>query len=745
MYRILSYIVSGVSHRSVDSEAIQYAAGRGRFFIRHSAERQVSMGERAKKKILVVVESPSKAKTIGKMLGSRYKIVPSVGHVRDLPKSRLGINIENNFEPDYINIRGKGDVIKTLRKEAKSASRVLLATDPDREGEAISWHIAYILGLDINEPCRIEFHEITKTAVKNAVKNPRKLNLNVVDAQQARRVLDRLVGYQISPLLWRKIRRGISAGRVQSAALKILCDREQQIQDFVPEEYWTITADFTKSRKRFQGILTEYNGRKIEMTSGEEARRILQTVRDGTYTVVKVESREKRKKPSPPFTTSTLQQQASSQLNFNSRKTMQIAQQLYEGVNIKGRGTSGLVTYIRTDSVRISEEADRIVKKLISDDYGSQYLGTNEYVNRKKDIQDAHEAIRPSDPLLRPEDIKDSLSKDQYRLYDLIWRRFTASRMAQAVYDSMTVDVDNKGYLFHCTGSKMKFDGFTRVSGQSAEDKKRDPFPPLENGETLSLAKPPASEETNPYAEQHFTQPPARFTEASLIKYLEEKGIGRPSTYAPIVATLTERRYVKKEKKSLVPQDLGMQVSRLMDDYFGNIVDAGFTAQMESNLDSIEEDGTDWKAVVSDFYTDFEKDLKIAEESIEKTVVQDEPIGRDCPECGRPLVLKHGRFGEFIACSGYPECKYTDRVKYPVGVACPKCGKDIVRLKSRKGKIFYGCEGFPSCDVRFWNKPVNRQCPECGSLMTEKAGKKPSLICSNDECKHTEILSDDEK
>ena len=683
-----------------------------------------------KGKALVIVESPSKAKTIGKILGSRYKVIASVGHVRDLPKSKLGIDIEHNFEPQYISIRGKGDVIKMLKKEAKAASKVYLATDPDREGEAISWHIAYLLGIDEDAVCRVEFNEITKNAVKEAVKKPRKIDRRLVDAQQARRVLDRLVGYQISPLLWRKIRRGLSAGRVQSAALKILCDREREIQAFVPEEYWTVGASFEKSRKKFQAKLLEYEGKKIRPSTKEETNNVLAALEGGAYTVTRVEEKERMKKPLPPFTTSSMQQEASTKLNFNTKKTMMIAQQLYEGVDIKGLGTTGLVTYIRTDSVRISDVAREAAKNMILADYGPEYLGTNVYTNRKKDVQDAHEAIRPGNPELKPDDIKDSLTKDQYNLYRLIWCRFTASQMSNAVFDAVSADIVNNGYLFRATGSKLKFDGYLAVYNNTSEDEKNKLLPPLEKGEELKLI--------DLKGEQHFTQPPSRYTEASLVKDLEEKNIGRPSTYAPIVGTLAERKYVTREKKMLVPTELGLLVTELMETYFKDIVDVGFTAEMEDRLDDVEVKNIDWHSVISDFYTGFEKDLKVADESIEKMVIEDEPTGENCPNCGRPLVIKHGRFGEFIACSGYPECRTTMTIQKKLDVKCPKCGSDIIVRKSRKGKIFYGCSGYPDCNQVFWNKPVDKKCPECGSLMTEKKTKTYSLICSNPECGHKE-------
>ena len=683
-----------------------------------------------KGKALVIVESPSKAKTIGKILGSRYKVIASVGHVRDLPKSKLGINIENNFEPEYISIRGKGDVIKMLKKEAKSASKVYLATDPDREGEAISWHIEKLLGIDEKDVCRIEFNEITKNAVKEAVKKPRAIDRGLVDAQQARRVLDRLVGYQISPLLWRKIRRGLSAGRVQSAALKILCDREREISAFVPEEYWTVGATFEKSRKKFQAKLLEYRGKKIRPVTKEETDAIIAALEGGAYRVSRVEEKERMKRPLPPFTTSSLQQEASTKLNFNTKKTMMIAQQLYEGVDIKGQGTIGLVTYIRTDSVRISDVAKETAKNMILADYGPEYLGTNVYTNKKKDVQDAHEAIRPSNPELKPDDLKESLSKDQYNLYRLIWCRFTASQMSHAVFDAVSADIENNGYLFRATGSKLKFDGYLAVYNNTSEEDKNKMLPQLEKGEELKLV--------DLKGEQHFTQPPSRYTEASLVKDLEEKNIGRPSTYAPIVGTLAERKYVTREKKMLVPTELGMLVTELMEKYFKEIVDVGFTAEMEDRLDDVEVKNADWHKVISDFYSTFEKDLKVADESIEKLVIEDEPTGENCPVCGKPLVIKHGRFGEFIACSGYPDCRTTMTIQKKLDVKCPKCGKDLVVRKSRKGKTFYGCSGYPDCNQVYWNKPVNQKCPECGALMTEKKTKSYSLICSNPECGHKE-------
>ncbi|MBO4991760.1 MAG: type I DNA topoisomerase, partial [Firmicutes bacterium] len=595
-------------------------------------------------KTLVIVESPSKAKTVGKFLGSKYKVVASVGHARDLPKSKLGIDLEHRFEPQYISIRGKGDVIKTMKKEAKDADRVFLATDPDREGEAISWHIAYLLGMDGTKPCRIEFNEITKSAIQNAVKKPRAINQNLVDAQQARRVLDRLVGYQISPLLWRKIRRGLSAGRVQSAALKIICDREKLIQAFIPKEYWTITAvlqkpeEKGKKKKQFTAKLTEYCGKKITVENKAQADAILAALRSGDYIVGKVDLKERIKKPMPPFTTSSLQQEASNKLNFNTKRTMMVAQQLYEGVEIKGQGTVGLVTYIRTDSVRVSAEAEEAVKHYIDQSFGHGYLGNAVYSNKKKDVQDAHEAIRPSNVSLHPDSIKDSLTREQYNLYKLIWSRFVASRMKPAVFDSVSAEIRNGDYAFRATGSKLKFDGYMKVYNNAAEEDEEKMLPDLSQGEKLLAV--------DLGGEQNFTQPPSRFTEASLVKELEEKDIGRPSTYAPIVGTLVERKYVTREKKTLKPTELGFLVTDLMETYFKEIVDAGFTAEMEEKLDDIEVKGIEWQKVIEDFYGILEKELEVADNAIEKVKLEDELTDEVCELCGRPMAIKHGRFGE---------------------------------------------------------------------------------------------------
>lgn len=680
-------------------------------------------------KILVIVESPSKAKTIGKYLGSSYKVIASVGHVRDLPKSKLGIDIENDFEPMYIPIRGKGDLIKELKKEAKAAKKVYLATDPDREGEAISWHLAYLLGIDAETPCRIVFNEITKDAIKNAVKNPRSIDLKLVDAQQARRVLDRLVGYQISPLLWRKIRRGLSAGRVQSAALKIICDRENEIKAFIPKEYWNITANFKKGKK-FAAKLTEYKGKKISIDSKDEAEQVLAALEKGSYTVEQINRRQRSRKPFAPFTTSSLQQDAANKLGFTTKKTMMVSQQLYEGVELKGEGTVGLVTYIRTDSVRISAEARAAAKQYIEDNFGSNYAADNVYSNKKKDIQDAHEAIRPSRVTLDPESIKASLTADQYKLYRLIWTRFLASQMAAAVFDGMQVSIANGDYGLKASGSKLIFDGYQRIYSPNLDEDKDKLLPELSEGEVLTA-------ETVD-SEQKFTEPPARFTEAGLVKELEEKNIGRPSTYAPIIATILERKYVSREKKTLIPTELGFVVTGLMEEYFKEIVDAGFTAEMEDRLDDVEAKSANWKEIIRDFYGPLKEELELADKVIERVQLEDRVSDELCELCGKPMVFKSGRFGEFLACSGYPECKNTKAIVKSINVSCPDCGKDIVARRGRSGKLFYGCSGYPDCTRAFWYKPTNRKCPQCGELLLEKHTKTTKYICSNGKCGYKE-------
>ena len=694
-----------------------------------TAKSAAKAGKNTKQKTLVIVESPSKAKTIGKYLGSSYKVVASVGHVRDLPKSKLGINIEKDFEPEYIAIRGKGDLIKELKKEAKAAGKIYLATDPDREGEAISWHLAFLLGIDATQPCRIVFNEITKDAIKNAVKNPRPIDLKLVDAQQARRVLDRLVGYQISPLLWRKIRRGLSAGRVQSAALKIICDRENLIRNFVPKEYWNINAVFKKG-KSFIAKLTEQDGKKLTVENSQQASDIVKELEAGKYTVSQIVRKERARKPFAPFTTSSLQQDAANKIGFTTKRTMMVAQQLYEGVEIKGQGTVGLVTYIRTDSVRISQEAKAAAHKYIETNFGKQYAANNIYTNKKKDIQDAHEAIRPSRIELDPEAIKDSLTKEQYSLYKLIWSRFLASQMAAAVFDSMQVNIENGRYGLKASGSKLIFDGYQKVYSPNLDEDKDKLLPELSEGEELE-----AKEVTS---EQKFTEPPSRFTEASLVKDLEDKNIGRPSTYAPIIATLLERKYINREKKTLVPTDLGFLVTDLMEQYFKEIVDAGFTAEMEDKLDDIEAKDLNWKQVVRDFYGPFKEELEVADKAIEKVKLEDRLSGDICELCGKPMAIKTGRFGEFLACTGYPDCKNTKAIVKTINVKCPDCGGDIVAKRGRSGKVFYGCSNYPECNRAFWYKPVDRKCPQCGELLLEKHTKNTKYVCSNDKCGYRE-------
>ena len=678
-------------------------------------------------KTLLVVESPSKARVIGKYLGSKYKVIASVGHVRDLPKSRLGVDISNNFEPEYINIRGKGDTIKEIKKEAKAADKVLLATDPDREGEAISWHLAHILDMDPDSECRIMFNEINKDTVKEAIKSPRAIEEGLVDAQQARRVLDRLVGYQISPLLWKKVSWGLSAGRVQSAALKLICDREREIQNFVPEEYWYIAADFGDG---FVADLSKIDGKKAHVADETEANAIEAELSKGKYTVDSIKEGKRKTKPYAPFTTSSLQQDASIKLGFQTGKTMQIAQQLYEGINLKGIGARGLVTYIRTDSVRVSAQAIAQGAAFISEKYGEKYVGNNSFTNKNKAMQDAHEAIRPSDVNLEPELIKDSLTPDQFKLYDLIWKRFIASRMAAAEYDTMQVLIENGRYEFKANGSRMTFDGWRKVYKTSQSDSEVN-VPKLTKGEVLDLEK--------LIKEQKFTQPPARYTEAALVKEMEEKNIGRPSTYASIISVLVNRKYVKRVKKVLEPTKLGFDVTGILSEYFSDIVDVKFTGEMEDNLDSIELGEKEWKSVIADFYKGFSEELKVAErevERIEKEVVLSDEV---CDICGKPMAIKEGRFGRFLACTGYPECKNTKPIVKSINVKCPKCGKDIIEKRGRKtGKVFYGCSGYPACDVSYWDRPTGEMCPDCGSMLVKTKGKSGTVKCSNPECKYKE-------
>ena len=690
-------------------------------------------------KSLVIVESPAKAKTIEKFLGkSHYTVKASVGHVRDLPKSQLGVDIENNFEPKYINIRGKGDVIKELKKEAKKAKKVYLATDPDREGEAISWHLSYILNIDEEEKCRIEFNEITKDAIKKAIKSPRNINLNLVDAQQARRVLDRLLGYQISPILWQKVRKGLSAGRVQSVTTKLICEREEEIKAFVPKEYWSI--ELIASNKEENNLTLKFYGKdneKIELENEEQVKEILKTIENGSLVVTKIESRSRRKSAPKPYTTSVLQQDAANKLNFTTKKTMMVAQELYEGIDVKGEGTVGLISYIRTDSKRISEEAREKAKGYIIESIGENYYkdhAKDSKGKKEKKVQDAHEAIRPTSVDRTPDSIKDSLSREQYKLYNLIWRRFVASQMEDSVFDVLNVECKIEDLIFKATGSKLKFDGYTKIYNFTEREDKI--LPSLDEGEILKI------QEYNP--QQHFTSPPPRYTEASLVKTLEELGIGRPSTYAPTITTILNREYVEKDGASLVPTELGIIVTKILDENFQKFMEVDFTADMESQLDQIEEGNAEWKKVVEEFYSPLAEAIRVAIEKIEK-VNMDEETDEICELCGSNMVIKYGRFGKFMACKNYPECKNTKPIVSKIGVKCPKCKEgDIIMRKSKKKKVFYGCSNYPDCDFVAWNKPVEEPCEVCGSYMYEKYSKSGTkIVCSNKECKHEKIIEQD--
>ncbi len=681
-------------------------------------------------KTLVIVESPAKAKTIEKFLGkSHYTVKASVGHVRDLPKSKLGVDIENNFEPQYINIRGKGDVIKELKKEAKKAKKVYLATDPDREGEAISWHLAHILSLEETDDCRIEFHEITKDAIKKAIKSPRHIDLSLVDAQQARRVLDRLLGYQISPILWQKVRKGLSAGRVQSVTTKLICDREKEIKAFIPVEYWTIDLDAKTDNN--EDISLKFYGKdnkKIDIENEDMVNEILSNIEDKNLDVVSIESKSRKKSAPKPFTTSMLQQEAANKLSFTTKKTMSIAQELYEGIDIGKDGTVGLITYIRTDSKRISDEAKEKSKDYILETLGENYYKDSSDKKEKKEtkkVQDAHEAIRPTYIDKTPDSIKGSLSKDQYKLYNLIWRRLVASQMEDSVFDILNVECKVGDYTFKATGSKMKFDGYTKI--YNFTDREDKILPSISEGDELKL------DTISPV--QHFTQPPARFTEASLVKTLEELGIGRPSTYAPTISTILNREYVEKQGTSLCPTELGIIVTDILENNFTKFMDVDFTAKMESQLDEIEEGHIQWKNVVAEAYEPLKEAIEIAKESIEK-INMDEETDEICENCGENMVIKYGRFGKFMACKNYPECKTTKRLVNKVGVKCPKCHKgDIILRKSKKGKAFYGCSDYPECDFISWSKPTGEICETCGSHMIEKITKSETkIICSNKEC-----------
>lgn len=682
---------------------------------------------------LVIVESPAKAKTISKFLGKNFKVKASMGHIRDLPKSQLGVDIENNYEPKYITIRGKGDLIDELKKEAKKASKVYIATDPDREGEAISWHLAYILGLDISEKCRVEFHEITKKAVVNAIKNPRDINMNLVNAQQARRILDRLVGYEISPVLWKKIKWGLSAGRVQSVAVRLICDREKEIREFVQEEYWTITATLKNGDRVLDAKLVSFGDEKLKITNKEQADEIIKRLTGKIFYVNEVKKQERRKNPFPPFTTSTLQQEAYKKLNFSTKKTMQIAQQLYEGIEIKGEGSVGLITYMRTDSVRISDEAKKTTRDFIKDNYGTEFLPSTERTYKSKGgAQDAHEAIRPTSVERTPDRIKNSLTNDQYKLYKLIWERFVASQMADAIYDTMSIEFESENYIFKSSGSILKSLGFLSVYRTDDEE------------EDKLLPDVKEKEEFQPVAiepKQHFTQPPPRYTEATLVKALEENGIGRPSTYAPIITTILERKYVERDKKFLKPTELGEIVTELLKEYFSDIVDIDFTAEMENKLDEVEQGKENWIDIVDGFYKPLKEKIKIAEEKIGKIKIEEKVEETDikCEKCGRNMVIKSGKFGRFLACPGYPECKNAKPLVEEIDVLCPLCGNKIIVKKSKSGKMFYGCSNYPECKFASWYKPVNMRCPKCGKVLYERKQKDKTIyFCDDKECGYVE-------
>jgi DNA topoisomerase-1 len=689
---------------------------------------------------LVIVESPAKAKTIGRYLGRNYKIVASVGHIRDLPKSSFGIDVDNGFEPKYISIRGKGDIINQLKKDAKGSKKIFLATDPDREGEAISWHLAAILNIGDGEKCRVAFNEITKNAVSNAIKNPRKIDMDLVDAQQARRVLDRIVGYRISPLLWRKVRKGLSAGRVQSVATKLICDREEEIDNFVSEEYWTLDAKLAKMKQK-AAFLAKFFGtkdKKFDLSDKEQTDSVMKGLDKAEFKVASIKRSEKKKSPAPPFITSTLQQEASKKLNFPSKKTMAVVQRLYEGVDVKGKGLVGLVTYIRTDSLRISPEAQAEAAKFIKSTYGEAYMPKSYRVYKNKNAaQDAHEAIRPSHFDLDPESVRGSLTNEQYRLYKLIWDRFIASQMESAVYDMMHVDIEAKGNIFKAVGSKVKFKGFTAVykeakdddrdNGNRDDDDSEKSLPELTEGEILDL------KELIP--QQHFTQPPPRYTEASLIKALEENGIGRPSTYSPTISTILSRGYVEKEKKILLPTELGKAINQIMSEHFKKIVDVAFTANMEGQLDGVEEGEKQWKAVIEDFYTGFSETLKLAEDAIGNVDIPDEVTDTICEKCGRNMVIKNGRYGKFLACPGFPECQNAKPILEYAGVECPKCGKQVIYRKTKKGKRYIVCEDGQNCDFRSWGIPAGQKCQTCGKFMVKTGwSRNTKTKCVDEDC-----------
>ncbi|MWC26579.1 type I DNA topoisomerase [Paenibacillus sp. MMS18-CY102] len=690
---------------------------------------------------LVIVESPAKAKTIGKYLGSKFIVKASMGHIRDLPKSQIGVEVENDFNPKYITIRGKGSILKELKDASKKVKNVYLAADPDREGEAIAWHLAHYLELDEANSCRVVFNEITKQAVKDAFKTPRPINMDLVNAQQARRILDRLVGYKISPLLWKKVKKGLSAGRVQSVTVKLIIDRENEIDAFVPEEYWTITARLMKGASAFDAKFHSISGEKRELSSEADVQAILAEMNGAPFTVSDVREKERLRNPAPPFITSSLQQEAARKLGFRASKTMSVAQQLYEGVDLGKEGTVGLITYMRTDSTRISPVAQEEAKEFISNKYGPAYFPDEPriYVKKNSNAQDAHEAIRPTSVLREPDQMKEFLSRDQLRLYKLVWERFVASQMSSAILDTMTVDLKANETGFRAVGSKVKFPGFMKVYVEGNDDgtpNDDDKFlPALAVGDTI------VTEAIDP--KQHFTQPPPRYTEARLVKTLEELGIGRPSTYAPTLETVQKRGYVAIEEKKFIPTELGDLVSQLMEEFFPEILDAEFTAQMEDELDHVEDGKENWVKVLADFYESFEKRLEVAEEEMKEIELQDEVSDEICEKCGRHLVYKMGRFGKFLACSGFPECRNTKPIVKDIGVACPKCAKgSIIERRSKKGRVFYGCNLYPECDFVSWDKPASKPCPSCGGLLVEKRSKSGvKLQCT--QCDHNEQVADD--
>lgn len=682
------------------------------------------------KKNLVIVESPAKAKTIEKYLGRNYKVVASVGHIRDLKKSSMSIDFENNYEPEYINIRGKGPLINSLKKEAKNAKQVFLASDPDREGEAISWHLSHILGLNLEDKNRVVFNEITRDAVKNAFVEPRQVDMNLVDSQQARRVLDRIVGYSISPILWKKVKKGLSAGRVQSVALKLIIDRENEIKAFKPEEYWTIDSLFKKGTKKFQASFYGVDGKKVKLNTNEEVKDVLSRIKNDDFTVEKVEKKERRRNAPLPYTTSSLQQDAANKINFRTRKTMMIAQNLYEGINLGSQGTQGLITYMRTDSTRISPSAQNEAATFISNRFGSKYSKHGSRIKNASGAQDAHEAIRPSNVNHTPESIAKHLNKDQLKLYTLIWNRFVASQMTAAIFDTVKVTLEQNKVTFVANGSQIKFDGYMAVYNDSDKNKM---LPEMTESETVKR------ESSSP--EQHFTQPPARYSEATLIKTLEENGVGRPSTYAPTLEVIQRRYYVKLAAKRFEPTELGEIVNKLIVEFFPNIVDVAFTASMEAELDQVEEGQVKWQTVIDHFYKPFSNDLVKAEDEIEKIQIKDEPAGFDCDLCGHPMVIKLGRFGKFYACSNFPDCRNTKAITKEIGVTCPICQKgQVIERKTKRNRIFYGCDRYPECDFTSWDIPVGRTCPKSGDYLVEKKirGGGKQVVCSSETCDYKE-------